>query len=176
MKRTQNQTSFLSRGSSLHRCGAFLLLCTWGLSFSACPKPQTLIPGTSIVATEDNKEVIRRVEQYFQALQERDIGKIVSMAHPSYQSNFGTTDPADDYNRVGMQKILEDRIPRVRSIQIQTKYKDVKIEGARAVVRVRYNAHVQIATEQGDRFRDSQHDKEMVLQRDAGQWLFISGY
>ncbi len=170
----KNQTYFRQKLSSLFVLGcltSFLLI-----TGSGCRPPQELITGTKIPATPVNLAIYKRIDEYVQAIQTRDIGKLVTMAHPSYESNGGTVEVSDDYNRTGLREILERRLPRVRSMQLSVRVLEILMKEDIAKVRLKYSVHFQLATERGDRWYDAKNDKEMELQKEGNQWYFRSGY
>ena len=60
---------------------AGFLLCFVGLSGCVTLRP---IPGTKIADTPLHRELFQRVEEYRIAMEQRDAGKLLSMAHPNY--------------------------------------------------------------------------------------------
>lgn len=86
----------------------FLGFCVLG----ACQTTK-IVPGTTQVEdTPQKREVLARMEEYRKALLEQAYDKVFAMAHPSYQSTRGTTDPRDDYPYLGLKDNLSERIPR----------------------------------------------------------------
>lgn len=145
-----------------------------GLSLSGCSQVG-LIPGTRITDTKENREILQRVEEYRLAMEQRDSPKLLTMAHPSYFEDSGTPSGADDYGYPGLKKVLDSRLPVLRSVRYAIQYRNLVIEGKRATLDIRYDLSYQIATEMGDRWERKQSDKRMELENDGGRWLFLSG-
>lgn len=153
-------------------CCLLLLGAASGLSGCAAVRP---IPGTKIPDTPMHREVLARVEEYRLALEQRDSNKLLSMASPNYYEDSGTPSAADDYGFAGLKKILDARLGALRWLRYLIRYRDVRVEGGRAFVDVRYDISFQLMTELGERWERKQSEKRIELVRDDNRWLFISG-
>lgn len=153
-------------------CGLVLLYAVTGLVGCATVRP---IPGTKIPDTPMHREVLARVEEYRIALEQRDSNKLLSMASPNYYEDSGTPSAADDYGFAGLKKVLDSRLGALRWLRYLIRYRDVRIEGSRAFVDVRYDISFQLMTELGERWERKQSEKRIELVRDDNHWLFVSG-
>lgn len=142
------------------------------LSGCAAVRP---IPGTKIPDTPMHREVIARIEEYRVALEQRDSNKLLSMASPNYYEDSGTPSAADDYGFAGLKKVLDTRLGALRWLRFLVRYRDVRIEGNRALVDIRYDISFQLMTELGERWERKQSEKRVELVRDDNRWLFITG-
>lgn len=133
------------------------------------------IPGTRITDTKDNRDILTRVEEYRIAMEQRDAPKLLTMAHPNYFEDSGTPSGADDYGYPGLKKVLDTRLPVLRSLRYAIQYRHLVVEGKRATLDIRYDMSYQIATEMGDRWERKQSDKRIELENDGNRWLFLSG-
>lgn len=133
------------------------------------------IPGTKIPDTPMHREVIARIEEYRVALEQRDSNKLLAMASPNYYEDSGTPSAADDYGFAGLKKILDNRLGALRWLRFLVRYRDVRIEGSRAMVDIRYDISFQLMTELGERWERKQSEKRVELVRDDNRWLFVSG-
>lgn len=149
-----------------------LLAAPAGMSGCASVRP---IPGTKIPDTPAHREVLARVEEYRVALEQRDAGKLLAMASPNYYEDSGTPSAADDYGFAGLKRILESRLAALRWLRYLVRYRDVRIEGNRAQVDVRFDISYQLLTELGERWERKQSEKRIELVRDENRWLFVSG-
>lgn len=134
-----------------------------------------VIPGTKVVDTKPNRELVEVCEKYRRAMEERDAPTLLTMAHTSYFEDSGTPKGDDDYGYDGLKDVLSRRLSAVRALRYNIEYRKVEIEGRRAKVDIRYDASYQIATEMGDRWERKQNDKRLELENDNGRWLFVSG-
>ena len=153
-------------------CCLVLLGATTGLVGCAAVRP---IPGTKIPDTPTHRDVLARVEEYRLALEQRDSNKLLSMASPNYYEDSGTPSASDDYGFAGLKKVLDSRLGALRWLRYLIRYRDVRIEGGRAFVDVRYDISFQLMTELGERWERKQSEKRVELVRDDNRWLFITG-
>ena len=153
-------------------CGLVLLYAVAGLAGCATVRP---IPGTKIPDTPMHRDVLARVEEYRIALEQRDSNKLLSMASPNYYEDSGTPSAADDYGFAGLKKVLDSRLGALRWLRYLIRYRDVRIEGSRAFVDVRYDISFQLMTELGERWERKQSEKRIELVRDDNRWLFVNG-
>ena len=152
---------------------ALLLLgSATGLLGCAAVRP---IPGTRIPDTPSHREVLARVEEYRIALEQRDSNKLLAMASPNYYEDSGTPTAADDYGFAGLKKVLDSRLGALRWLRYLIRYRDVRVEGSRAFVDIRYDISFQLMTELGERWERKQSEKRIELVRDDNRWLFVNG-
>lgn len=141
---------------------------------TGCSQVST-IPGTRIVDTKENRAVLTRVEEYRVAMEQRDAPRLLTMAHPNYFEDSGTPTGADDYGYPGLKRVLDSRLPLIRSMRYAVQYRNLVVEGKRATLDLRYDLSYQIATDLGDRWERKQSDKRIELVNEGGRWLFLSG-
>ncbi len=148
-------------------------LCAFGLG-QGCATIRT-IPGTLVVDTKQNREILDLCERYRHALEDRDAGGLLTLAHPQYYEDSGTPKADDDYGYDGLKDVLSRRLSSVRSVRYNIEYRKIDVSGSRARVDIRYDASFQLATEMGDRWERKQNDKRIELENDGRRWLIISG-
>jgi hypothetical protein len=150
---------------------AALLLSALVPACAALPQ----IPGTTVVDSKQNREILEVCERYRHALEDRDGATLLSMAHPNYYEDSGTPNGDDDYGYEGLRQVIATRLAQVRSIRYNIEYRNVEVKGRHAQVAIRYDASFQIATDMGDRWERKQNDKRLDLEFDGHRWLFLSG-
>jgi hypothetical protein len=133
------------------------------------------IPGTKVVDTKANREILEVLERYRHALEERDATTLLSLAHPNYYEDSGTPNGNDDYGYDGLRDVLSKRMSALKTVRYNIEYRRVAIEGRHAQVEIRYDASFQIATEMGDRWERKMNDKRLELENDGKRWLIIAG-
>jgi len=134
-----------------------------------------VIPGTKVIDTKANREIVDVCEKYRRAMEERDAPTLLAMAHPSYFEDSGTPKADDDYGYEGLKTVIARRLGALRALRYNIEYRKVEIEGKRARVDIRYDASFQLATEMGDRWERKQNDKRIELENDGNRWLIIGG-
>jgi hypothetical protein len=133
------------------------------------------IPGTTVADNKQNRELIEVVEKYRRAMEERDAGVLLSMAHPRYYEDSGTPKGDDDYGYEGLKLVIASRLAALRSLRYNVEYRNVEVHANHAKVDIRYDASFQIATDMGDRWERKQNDKRLDLEFDGKRWLFTAG-
>lgn len=137
--------------------------------------PTNVIAGTKVVDTQTNRELLEVCERYRHALEDRDVEALASMAAPSYFEDSGTPRGDDDYGYEGLVRIINARLPALKSVRYNVQYQSVEVKGKRAHVDIRYDASFQLATELGDRWERKQNEKRLELEFNGKKWLFVAG-
>jgi hypothetical protein len=158
----------------MNRLCALPLMAAAALSLGACAHART-IPGTLVIDTRENREILDICERYRHALEDRDGSQLLAIAHPQYYEDSGTPKADDDYGYEGLKEVLSKRLASVRAIRYNIEYRKIDVSGKHAKVDIRYDASFQIATEMGDRWERKQNDKRIELENDGRRWLIISG-
>ncbi len=110
-----------------------LLACV--LISSACKDTPT-IPGTEIPDSDENREILRVLEQYRVAFVRKDAAAVLATVHPTYYDTAGTDDPSDDLRYEDLGPVLRARMTELESIRFTVDYLEVHVAGDRASVRV----------------------------------------
>ncbi len=149
-----------------------IVLCA--LPLVGCATMRT-IPGTTVIDTKENRDLIDLCERYRHAMEDRDASQLLALAHPQYYEDSGTPKADDDYGYDGLKEVLSKRLAAVRAVRYNIEYRKIEFSGSRARVDIRYDASFQLATEMGDRWERKQNDKRIELENDGRRWLIISG-
>ena len=156
------------------RLGLWLLLSLLAAA-SGCAKPK-MIPGTHIPDIQRNREVIQAVEAYRKAMEARDLGKLMTMAHRHYYEHSGTPVGSDDYGYKGLLQVLRKRLPQLVTVRCNLKYIRIHWPNERqAELEVYISASFQLRTAEGERWYRMTDYNEMVLVRQKDRWLFLKG-
>jgi hypothetical protein len=111
---------------------------------------QKNIPNTTVKDTAENRAVITFMENYRNAVEARDIGALLAMAHPQYLDDNGTPSGDDDLDYRGLQKKLSRWRERVTDVRYEIKYRTINREMDRVLVAYRYSASFRIAYGEDD--------------------------
>ncbi len=157
---------------------ATLLLALVGAS-TGCAHGRYL-PGTTILATETNREIIDTIEQYRLLLIEKNVNGLLLLASHKYFEDGGTPESNDDYGYSGLEAILTGRLQRVESIRYEIQYKSIKIDSSgHAVVEAFLSGAFELQGEAGERYRRINDYHRFVLERStnggSAKWKFLSG-
>jgi hypothetical protein len=158
------------------RRGLFAAALTALLAASAgCDKT---IPNTTVKDTPENRAVINFMENYRKAVEARDVGALLAMAHPQYLDDNGTPSGDDDIDYRGLQKKLSRWRERVSDVRYEIKYRTIAREMDRVLVSYRYSASFRIAYDEEDqRWSRRIGENRMVLLYDdiQSRYYVLSG-
>ncbi len=133
-------------------------------------------PGTTIVRSEENRLIIQTIEEYRQRLMQRNVIGLLALASPRYFEDSGTPRSDDDYGYAGLRKVLENEMPRVKSLRYDIEYRNIRVSGNQAEVEVFLDGSFEVAsTEAGDRYRRVNDYHRFLLDKEADQWKFVAG-
>jgi hypothetical protein len=145
-------------------------------ALGACGGQAELIPGTRVPQTQENQQLIDRLEDYRMAVQREDSAALVLMASKHYWDDAGTPTGTDDYGYQGLQQILIGRFKRVKDIRYSMRYMGVRRRGDRAYVDVLIDASFTVEDARGEDVREDMRDQnQFTLEWDGRNWQFLSG-
>ncbi|HVR61240.1 MAG TPA: hypothetical protein VMU50_05040 [Polyangia bacterium] len=148
----------------------------WALAAVGCAHID-YIPGTSVLKTEQNQQIIDTIEQYRQRLLARKVEELLVLASDKYFEDSGTPRSDDDYGYQGLRQVLSKKLQRVKSIRYDIEYRNIKVNGDRATVEVFIDGSFELAADSGDRYRrvDDYHKFELERDKTTEHWKFLSG-
>ncbi len=144
---------------------------------SGCAKPTNLISGTKIPSTDENRQLIKVVERYRQAIERKDTGALLLMASQrSYYEDGGTQDGSDDYDYAGLRDVLAGRFLKASNIRYSIRYVRIRRRGPRAFVEIFVDASFSMTDSTGQERREQIRDQNLlVLIQEKNKWKFVSG-
>jgi hypothetical protein len=134
-----------------------------------------LIKGTTVVDSDDNRQIIAAVERYRLAVERKDAPALLNMASRSYWEDGGTPSGADDYGYDGLREVLVGRFQRSDEIRYSMKYLKIRRKGRRASVDVMIDASYTVVGPSGEERKDKRDQNELVLEWTGEKWQFIAG-
>jgi hypothetical protein len=146
------------------------------LGLGACAGSVDYIPGTKVPRSQDNQQLIDRIEDYRMAVERKDTAALVLMASKRYWEDAGTPSGTDDYGYQGLQEILTGRFQKVKAVRYSMRYMGIDRRGDRAFVDVLIDASFTVEDARGEDMRADMRDQnQFVLEWDGRHWLFLSG-
>lgn len=136
------------------------------------------IPNTTVEDTPANRAVITFMENYRRAVEERDVGALLAMAHPQYLDDNGTPSGDDDIDYRSLRKKLARWRERVTDVRYEIKYRTIGADMDRIMVDYRYSASFRIAyAEDDERWSRRIGENRMVLLYDdiEDRYYVLSG-
>ncbi len=141
------------------------------LTLACAPK---FLQGTEIRDTPDTRAVASALEAYRQAMEKRDPQAVMALVAPDYFDNSGTPDPADDVDRAGLEKRLQD-LSDITALRLQLTVRDIQVKGDQAQTEVFFDQYYRVNTPNGPVARHDADVHRMTLQKIGGAWKFTSG-
>ncbi len=129
---------------------------------SGCSK--VYIPNTDVEDTSDNRKVIAFCEEYRHAVEEKDLGRLITMASPTYYEDGGNTNPEDDMDFDGLKEYLQATYVKTQTIRYEIRYRRVSSnEAKRVFVEYTYSASYRIPGLKGEEWKHTVADNRLEL-------------
>ncbi|MDJ0763362.1 MAG: hypothetical protein QNJ97_10265 [Myxococcota bacterium] len=140
---------------------------------SSCTKK--FIPNTEIEDTERNRAVIAFCERYRRAVEDMNIGLLLSLASPKYFDNGGTTTGDDDMDRTGLEAVLKERFKAVQNVRHEVKYRDIREQAGITYVEYTWTTHFQYEISGKTKWVNKTTDNRLELEHIDDGFLILSG-
>jgi hypothetical protein len=150
-----------------------LALLLFGSSFGCA---RNYIPNTDVEDSEFNRQVIAFCEDYRRAVERRNSGLLLKLAHPRYYEDGGSVDTSDDLDFAGLEEYLRSKFQQTKAIRYEIHYRDVSTgRNQQVFVDYTYSASYKIPTTHGDVWRRRVADNRLELVRDGETFRILSG-
>jgi hypothetical protein len=143
------------------------------LILGGCSK--NYIPNTEIEDNEFNREVITFCERYRHAVENMNIGLIMTLASPRYFDNSGTLSGDDDMDRSGLEEILKTRFRAINALRYEIKYIDVYEKDSTICVELTYTMSFKYTVGDRTQWANKTADNRLELEVVDGGFLILSG-
>lgn len=141
------------------------------LGVSACAP--TNIPNTDVEDSSKNRKVVSFCEQYRHAVEEKNVGLLLKLAHERYFEDGGNTSTDDDIDYSGLQQYLTSRFTTVGSIRYEIRYRRITFRpDDRVYVDYTYSASYKIPGVSREEWRHTVADNRLELEPDAEKKTF----
>jgi hypothetical protein len=153
-----------------------LLLIAALLGASACSTKY--IGNTRVEDTEENREVLRVVEQYRRAVEDRDIERILALTSDHYFEDPGTPHiPGDDYDKSGLREKLETSFAKVvdHRLAMDVRRLTMNEDETTAAVDYRFDYRYRLDLPKADQWREESDLNRVELRLEGGEWKIVSG-
>jgi len=149
------------------------LVCCAVLATGACH--EKFIPNTEIPDNDDNRAIVAFCERYRHAIEDRNVGLLLSLASQRYFDNSGTPSADDDIDRAGLETVLTDRFKELKTMRYEFKYRN--IFETIGVIYVEYTYNMAFQYQIGDKTKWSNRtaDNRLELERVADGFLILTG-
>jgi hypothetical protein len=144
------------------------------LCLLACSKDY--IPNTDLEDTEENRKVVSFCEEYRRAVELRNVGLLLKLAHDRYYEDGGNIDTSDDLDRAGLAEYLNGRFREAKALRYEIRYRRItKGRKGELFVDYTYSASYKIPTEKGDMWRRTVADNRLEITPKGESYLILAG-
>jgi hypothetical protein len=161
------------RGVHLNEKLPALLVCVVALAASACH--EKFIPNTEIPDNDENRAIVAFCERYRHAIEDRNVGLILSLASQRYFDNSGTPAADDDIDRSGLEKVLTDRFKDVKTMRYEIKYRNLYETIGVVYIEYTYNMAFQYQVGDKAKWANRTADNRLELERVGDGFLILTG-
>lgn len=135
-----------------------------------------MIPNSEIEDTDENREILSVVSAYKNALEGRNVERLMSLVSKTFFENSGTPAGDDDYNYDGLEQRLTKWAEQTKAIRADVKVKAITVKDGTARAQYFYDVNYQIPGAAGVmQWKHEADTKEMVLRREGSVWRITSG-
>ncbi len=149
-------------------------LAAAALFLSACPP--SLIPGTEIRDTKENRKLLVLIEQYREAAQRHDVKAILAMVSPSYYDMRGhPDDPSYHWDYARLRKELPAQFAKVKDLRLDINVRHIETTDHKAKATYFYTENFIAVMPAGDVPEHNSDINRMEFTRQGDRWLITSG-
>lgn len=135
-----------------------------------------LIPNTDVEDTSENRKVIMFCEEYRQAVEEKNIIKLLKLADERYYEDGGNAKPDDDIDYDGLKDYLTSKFLQTNAIRYEIRYRRVTFNESNDVyVDYTYTASYRIPGINREDWRHTVADNRLVLKPKDDAYIIVSG-
>ena len=133
------------------------------------------IPNTEIEETDENLEIVAFCERYRHAVEDLNVGLLLSLASPRYFDNSGTMSGEDDMDRAGLEEVLKKRFNSLKSVRYEVRYRNIYRDEQGIHVEYTYTTSFQYDVDGKPKWANKTADNRLDLEHVDGGYLIISG-
>ena len=151
-------------------------VCVLPLALTAFGCSPSNIPNTDVADTSDNRKVIQFCEDYRHAVEDKNIGRLMSMVSPRYHEDGGNAIDDDDMDVDGLKEYLTTTFVKTAGIRYEIRYRRVTFtETSKVYVDYTYAGSFKIAGPKGFEWRHTVADNRLELIPDGESYKIIAG-
>ena len=134
-----------------------------------------MIPNTEIPDNEDNRAIVAFCERYRHAVEDLNVGLVLSLASQRYFDNAGTPTPDDDIDREGLEKMLLEKFKDVKTMRYEIRYRNIYETIGVVYVEYTYNMAFQYQVGDKAKWANRTSDNRLELERVDGGFRVLAG-
>ena len=144
------------------------------LAFAACTP--SMIPGTSVPDTKDNRELLKQVELYRQAVERKDAEAVLEMVSPSYYDTRGhPDDPSFHWNYAKVKTELPERFSQIKDVKLDIIPRRIEVAKDKALVSYLFTQNFTAQLPSGEVAKHDSDLNRMEFVRVGKKWLITRG-
>ncbi len=153
-----------------------LCLPILGLALGLTGCGTTMIPNTDVEDNSKNRKVVSYCEQYRHAVEEKNVGLLLQMAHERYLEDGGNTSTTDDIDYGGLREYLTTQFVKTQQIRYEVRYRRITFTQAdKILVDYTYSASYKIPGVSKEEWRHTVADNRLVLVPTGESYKILSG-
>lgn len=133
------------------------------------------IPNTEILDTDFNRDVVNFCERYRHAIEDLNVGLLLSLASPRYFDNGGTPTGDDDVDKSGLEEGLNSRFSPIEDIRFEMKYRSLFEQNSVIYVEYTYTMSFQYTIDGETKWNNHTGDNRLELEKVENGFLILSG-
>lgn len=138
------------------------LLAVALVSLAGCST--TYIPNTDVEDTSDNRKVVSFCEEYRHAVEDKDVARLLKMAHPRYYEDGGNVSAEDDIDYAGLKDYLTSTFLKTSSVRYEIRYRNVTFaKNSHIFVDYTYSASYRMPGLKGEEWKHTVADNRLEL-------------
>src|SRR5581483_3880955 len=157
------------------RSSASFGLISAALALLAACAP-SMIPGTQIPDNGENRELLKQVELYRQAIERKDAQAVLDMVSQSYYDTRGhPDDPAYHWDYAKLKVELPARLAQVKDLRLEIMPRRIEIKKDHAQVSYLFTQNFMADLPSGQVAKHESDLNRMEFQRINKKWLITRG-
>ncbi len=146
-----------------------------GLALLAACAP-SMIPGTQIPDNNENRELLKQVELYRQAIERKDAQAVLDMVSQSYYDTRGhPDDPTYHWDYAKLKVELPARLAQVKDLRLEIMPRRIEIKKDHAQVSYLFTQNFMADLPSGQVAKHESDLNRMEFQRINKKWLITRG-
>ena len=134
-----------------------------------------MIPNTEVEDNQENRDIISFCERYRHAVEDLNIGLLISLASPRYFDNSGTVSGDDDMDKSGLEAILKERFKAIEAIRYEIKYRSIYKKTDVVYVEYTYTTSFRYNVDGVPHWENKTADNRLELEETNGGYAILSG-
>ena len=136
------------------------------------------IPGIGIDLEDnpENRAMVKLLDDYRDAVEHKDMDRLMAMASKKFYEDSGTPETTDDYAYDGLKKHFTEHFKHLKKLQLNIELKKIRIKGNKANLDYRYIARYLMDLPSGEKWQITDELNRLELVKEEGNWKVISGF